>query len=278
MGNKIAAREAMEKAGLPLLPGARGVLRDGREAEKLAKEIGFPVILKAASGGGGRGHEDLPRGRPGPAALRHRLGRGPGRLRRRLHVPGALRRAAPPHRAADPGRRARQRDPPGRARVLGAAAPPEAHRGGPQPGRHTGAAPRDGRGGGPGHARGRLQQRRDGRVPAGRARPLLLHGDEHAHPGGAPGHRAGVRPGPAPGADPPGGRRAPGADAGLGRAAGPRHRAAASTPRIRSRSHPRPGPSPGTTSPAATGSGSTRWRTSSTACSRSTTRWSPSWW
>ncbi|HYG68578.1 MAG TPA: acetyl-CoA carboxylase biotin carboxylase subunit [Anaeromyxobacteraceae bacterium] len=55
MGNKVKAREAMEKAGLPLLPGARGVLRDGEEAERIAKEIGFPVILKAASGGGGRG-------------------------------------------------------------------------------------------------------------------------------------------------------------------------------------------------------------------------------
>ena len=55
MGNKVKAREAMEKAGLPLLPGARGVLRDGEEAERIAREIGFPVILKAASGGGGRG-------------------------------------------------------------------------------------------------------------------------------------------------------------------------------------------------------------------------------
>ncbi len=55
MGNKVLAREAMEKAGLPLLPGARGVLRDGREAEALAQKIGFPVILKAAAGGGGRG-------------------------------------------------------------------------------------------------------------------------------------------------------------------------------------------------------------------------------
>jgi acetyl-CoA carboxylase, biotin carboxylase subunit len=55
MGNKVLAREAMEKAGLPLLPGARGVLRDGREAEQLAERIGFPVILKAAAGGGGRG-------------------------------------------------------------------------------------------------------------------------------------------------------------------------------------------------------------------------------
>jgi len=55
MGNKVAAREAMEKAGLPLLPGARGVLRDAEEAERIAVQIGFPVILKAAAGGGGRG-------------------------------------------------------------------------------------------------------------------------------------------------------------------------------------------------------------------------------
>ncbi len=55
MGNKVAAREAMEKAGLPLLPGARGMLGGADEAERIAKEIGFPVILKAAAGGGGRG-------------------------------------------------------------------------------------------------------------------------------------------------------------------------------------------------------------------------------
>ncbi len=55
MGNKVAAREAMEKAGLPLLPGARGVLADADEAERIADEVGFPVILKAAAGGGGRG-------------------------------------------------------------------------------------------------------------------------------------------------------------------------------------------------------------------------------
>ena len=55
MGNKVAAREAMEKAGLPLLPGARGKLADAAEAEKIAEEVGYPVILKAAAGGGGRG-------------------------------------------------------------------------------------------------------------------------------------------------------------------------------------------------------------------------------
>jgi acetyl-CoA carboxylase biotin carboxylase subunit len=55
MGNKVAAREAMEKAGLPLLPGARGKLADAEEAERVAEQVGFPVILKAAAGGGGRG-------------------------------------------------------------------------------------------------------------------------------------------------------------------------------------------------------------------------------
>jgi acetyl-CoA carboxylase, biotin carboxylase subunit len=55
MGNKVTAREAAEKAGLPLLPGARGFLKDGEEAEAVAARIGFPIILKAASGGGGRG-------------------------------------------------------------------------------------------------------------------------------------------------------------------------------------------------------------------------------
>src|SRR5690242_2620931 len=55
MGNKVAAREAMEKAGLPLLPGARGKLKDSDEAEQIAEQVGYPVILKAAAGGGGRG-------------------------------------------------------------------------------------------------------------------------------------------------------------------------------------------------------------------------------
>ena len=55
MGNKVAARNFAEQSGLPLLPGARGVLKDGDEAEAIAREIGYPVILKAAAGGGGRG-------------------------------------------------------------------------------------------------------------------------------------------------------------------------------------------------------------------------------
>ncbi len=55
MGNKVRARDAAKVAGLPLLPGSPGVLKSAKEAEALAAEIGFPVILKAAAGGGGRG-------------------------------------------------------------------------------------------------------------------------------------------------------------------------------------------------------------------------------
>jgi acetyl-CoA carboxylase biotin carboxylase subunit len=55
MGNKVRARDAAKAAGLPLLPGSPGVLKSAEEAEHLAKEIGYPVILKAAAGGGGRG-------------------------------------------------------------------------------------------------------------------------------------------------------------------------------------------------------------------------------
>jgi acetyl-CoA carboxylase biotin carboxylase subunit len=55
MGNKVRARDAAKAAGLPLLPGSPGVLKTAEEAEQLAKEIGYPVILKAAAGGGGRG-------------------------------------------------------------------------------------------------------------------------------------------------------------------------------------------------------------------------------
>ncbi len=55
MGNKVRAREAAAEAGLPLLPGSKAALKDSAEAEAMARKIGFPVILKAAAGGGGRG-------------------------------------------------------------------------------------------------------------------------------------------------------------------------------------------------------------------------------
>ncbi len=55
MGNKVRAREAAKECGLPLLPGSPSVLAGPEEAEQWGEKIGYPVILKAAAGGGGRG-------------------------------------------------------------------------------------------------------------------------------------------------------------------------------------------------------------------------------
>jgi len=55
MGDKIEARRAMKEAGLPVLPGSSEAISSEEEGLKLAREIGYPVIVKASAGGGGRG-------------------------------------------------------------------------------------------------------------------------------------------------------------------------------------------------------------------------------
>jgi acetyl-CoA carboxylase biotin carboxylase subunit len=55
MGDKVEARRTMTAAGVPILPGSPDPIESADEAKKLALEIGFPVIIKAAAGGGGRG-------------------------------------------------------------------------------------------------------------------------------------------------------------------------------------------------------------------------------
>jgi acetyl-CoA carboxylase biotin carboxylase subunit len=63
MGDKMAARSIMQKAGLPIVPGSISVVKNKEEAMKTAKRIGYPVIIKASAGGGGRGmricHNDI---------------------------------------------------------------------------------------------------------------------------------------------------------------------------------------------------------------------------
>lgn len=63
MGDKVQARETMRKIGVPLTPGGKGVIPDQKEALDIAKKIGYPVIIKAAAGGGGKGmrvcHNDV---------------------------------------------------------------------------------------------------------------------------------------------------------------------------------------------------------------------------
>ena len=55
MGDKSTAKETMEGVGVPTVPGSKGLLIDVNEAFKLADDIGYPVIIKATAGGGGRG-------------------------------------------------------------------------------------------------------------------------------------------------------------------------------------------------------------------------------
>src|SRR5215218_5607810 len=55
MGDKIEAKRTAAKLGLPLVPGSDGPLTSVKQAKKLAAETGYPVLIKAASGGGGRG-------------------------------------------------------------------------------------------------------------------------------------------------------------------------------------------------------------------------------
>src|SRR5687767_711286 len=55
MGDKAAARKAMIEAGVPVVPGSEGVIATLDEARRVADEIGYPLMIKAAAGGGGRG-------------------------------------------------------------------------------------------------------------------------------------------------------------------------------------------------------------------------------
>ena len=55
MGDKITAKETMIKAGVPVVPGSEGLLEDIKQAKREAKKMGYPVMLKATAGGGGKG-------------------------------------------------------------------------------------------------------------------------------------------------------------------------------------------------------------------------------
>lgn len=55
MGDKVTAKETMIKAGVPVIPGSEGLVKDVKTGIKIAKDIGYPIIIKATAGGGGKG-------------------------------------------------------------------------------------------------------------------------------------------------------------------------------------------------------------------------------
>ena len=168
MGVKTTARRLMEEAGVPVVPGTmepldlgRGRARDGARdrlpggVQDRGRRRG-QGLSRGALRGGGRG--------------RVRAGRERGRalLRERRRLRRALPRGSAARRGADPRRRARQRRPPRRARLLDPAAAPEARRGVARADRHAGAARADLRDRRRGRARRRLPRRRHRRGPARR--------------------------------------------------------------------------------------------------------------
>ena len=202
MGDKAVARETVRKAHVATVPGSDGPVESEAEAVKIARSIGYPVIIKAVAGGGGRGmriaHNDVSFAKEFHVARNEAekaFGDGTG-------LPGEVHRAAPAHRVPDPRGQPRQGDPPRRAGLLGAAAPPEADRGGAVAVPYARPAQEDGQGRGPRRRGRRIRERGHDRVPRGCQGQLLLHRDEHADPGGASRHRGGDRHRPDQAADP----------------------------------------------------------------------------
>ena len=126
LGDKARAKKAMKKAGVPMLPGSDGPITDEEHALKVVKDIGYPVIVKAVAGGGGRGMRVVRSGRRAVARAADRAARSRGGLRQRRRLHREVPREPAAHRVPDHRGPSRQRRAPGRARVLHPAAASEA--------------------------------------------------------------------------------------------------------------------------------------------------------
>ena len=129
MGDKNSARAAARKAGVPVTPGSDGIVETEAEAIKVAKKIGYPVMIKAVSGGGGRGmraaHNEvsLMQGFHGARMEAEKaFGNAEVYIEKLIVNPA-------PHRVSDHGRPSRQHGSSRRARLLDPAAQPEGDRG-----------------------------------------------------------------------------------------------------------------------------------------------------
>ena len=273
MGDKATARRLAAEAGVPTVPGSPGTIEDPDEALAFAESIGFPVIIKATAGGGGKGMriaheaEQFPQlfGLAQNEALAA-FDNGAVYVEKYIQHPRHV-----------------------EIQVMGDNFGKVVHLGerdcsvqrrhqklieeSPSPALDADAARPDGPGGRGAGLQHRLRRRRHARVPARHRRVVLLHGDEHPDPGGAPGDRDGHQLRPGEGADPGGRRRADQLPGRRPAAARPRHR----VPHQRRGSLPElpavaRGSSPPTIRRAARACGWTRTSTPATPCRRTTTR------
>ena len=189
MGDKIEAKRTATRLGIPCVPGSAGAISDESEALKIAADIGYPVIVKAAAGGGGRGMKvansrraNSPTPSPPPRSRRRR----PSATTRSISKNISPSRAISRFQVLGDGQ--------GRAIHLGErdCSLQRRHQKvweeGPSPALN--AKQREEIGGvvRAGDGRARLYRRRHDRIPL-RGRRFLFHRDEHAHPGRASGHR-----------------------------------------------------------------------------------------
>ena len=146
MGDKIEAKRTAAQLGLPLVPGSDGPVTSTEEAVEVANRIGYPVLVKAASGGGGRGMKVIPDAASAAALIaaakseaKAAFGDDTVYIEKYLSEPRHIEFQVfgDGHGGAIPSRR---------ARLLAAAPPPESAGGSPVPGAQPGRARGDGRG------------------------------------------------------------------------------------------------------------------------------------
>ena len=102
MGDKIESKKLAKKARVNTVPGYLGVIKDDEEAVKIAHEIGYPVMIKASAGGGGKGMRIARSDQEVREGFRAAKQRGQVQLRRRPGLHREIHRGSAPHRNPDP--------------------------------------------------------------------------------------------------------------------------------------------------------------------------------
>ncbi len=269
MGDKIEAKATAKRLGIPTVPGSQGAIANEAEALKIAKDMGYPVLVKAAAGGGGRGMkvartpEDLDTAlKTARAEAKAAFGDDSVYLEKFLSKPRHIEIQVfgdGKGNAIHLGERdcSLQRR---HQKILEEA---------PSPALNAEERQADRRHGGGGHAQAQVPRCRHRRVPL-RGRQVLLHRDEHPAAGGAPGDRDDHRARPRHRADPDRLGRTSGACSKATWSSRATPSSAASTRRTRGTFGPRPAPSPTGTRQGGSACASTAASTRATA-SRPTT-------